>query len=45
MKEKTTGIFQLTFGLEHFVSDRETLLTGLATEVLGLHHILMFLSF
>lgn len=43
--KKTTVIFQLTFALEHFASDRETLLTSHATEGLGLHHILMFLSF
>lgn len=43
--EKRTAIFQLTFGLEHFASDRETLLTRFATEGLGLHHILMSLSF
>lgn len=43
--EKTTVILQLTFGLGHFASDRETILTRPATESLGLHHILMFLSF
>lgn len=40
-----TVIFQLTFALGHFESDTETLLTRLATEGLGLHHILIFLSF
>lgn len=44
-EEKTTVIFQFTFGLEHFTSDRQTLLTRPAREGLGLHHILMFLSF
>lgn len=41
-KKKLKNIFQLA---SHFASHKETLLTMFATEGLGLHHILMFLSF
>lgn len=42
LKKKIKNIFQLT---SYFASHKETLLTMFATEGLGLHHILMFLSF
>lgn len=44
-RTETIVIFQFIFGLEHYVCDREILLTRFGNVGIGLHHVLMLLSF